>query len=174
MGTSSRRHLHRGSADTVITEGSKMYKRILVPTDGSDTATCGLREAIKLAKDQSAQIRIIHVVDELVMGSSPAFGVVMDNIIDDLRAAGKSILASAQAMAQDAGITVDTLLVEAFGGRAGEHVAKAAQEWPADIIVCGTHGRRGLRRIVLGSDAEYLVRRSPVPILLVRATGAET
>ena len=74
-------------------------------------------------------------------------------------------------MAREAGITVDTQLVEAFGGRAGEHILQAAQEWPADIIVCGTHGRRGLRRIVLGSDAEYLVRRSPVPILLVRAEG---
>jgi nucleotide-binding universal stress UspA family protein len=151
-----------------------MYKRILVPTDGSNTAICGLREAIKLAKDQTAQIRIIHIVDELVMGSSPAYGVVMDNVIGDLRAAGKSILASARAMVTDAGITVDTQLVEVFGGRAGEHILKAAQEWPADIIVCGTHGRRGLRRIVLGSDAEYLVRRAPVPILLVRAIGSET
>ena len=151
-----------------------MYRRILVPTDGSDTAIFGLREAIKLAKDQNAQIRIIHIVDEMVMGSSPAYAVVMDNIIDDLRAAGKSILASAQAMVQDAGITADTQLVEAFGGRSGEHILKTAQEWPADIIVCGTHGRRGLRRIVLGSDAEYLVRRTPVPILLVRAIGPET
>ncbi len=151
-----------------------MYKRILVPTDGSDTAICGLREAIKLAKDQNAQIRIIHIVDELVIGSSPAYAVVMDDVIADLRAAGKSILASAQAMVKDAGITFDTQLVEAFGGRAGEHILKAAQEWAADIIVCGTHGRRGLRRIVLGSDAEYLVRRAPVPILLVRATGSET
>ena len=151
-----------------------MYKRILVPTDGSDTAICGLREAIRLAKDQTAQIRIIHIVDELVMGSSPAYAVVMNNVIDDLRAAGKSTLASAQTMARDAGMTADTQLVEAFGGRAGEHILKAAQEWPADIIVCGTHGRRGLRRIVLGSDAEYLVRRAPVPILLVRAIGSET
>jgi len=151
-----------------------MYKRILVPTDGSDTAICGLREAIKLAKDQTAQIRIIHIVDELVMGSSPAYAIVMDNVIADLRAAGKSILASAQSMVKDGGITVDTQLVEAFGGRAGEHILKAAQAWPADIIVCGTHGRRGLRRLVLGSDAEYLVRRAPVPILLVRAIGSET
>ena len=151
-----------------------MYKRILVPTDGSDTATSGLREAIKLAKDQNAQIRIVHIVDELVMGSSPAYAVVMDNVIADLRAAGKSILASAQATVRDAGIAADTQLVEAFGGRASEHILTAAQEWPADIIVCGTHGRRGLRRIVLGSDAEDLVRRTPVPILLIPAMGSET
>jgi nucleotide-binding universal stress UspA family protein len=149
-----------------------MYKKILVPTDGSDTATSGLREAIKLAKNQNAQIRIVHVVDELVMVSPSAYAVVLDNVIDDLRAAGESVLASAQTIARDAGVTVDTRLIEAFGGRAGEHILKAAQEWTADIIVCGTHGRRGLRRIVLGSDAEYLVRRTTVPLLLVRAIEA--
>lgn len=151
-----------------------MYKRILVPTDGSDTATSGLREAIKLATDQRAQIRIISVVDEFVMVSPHVYGVMLDNIIADLHTAGKAILADAQAMAKDAGITVDTQLVEAFGGQAGEHILKAAQEWGADLIVCGTHGRRGLRRIVLGSDAEYLVRRTPVPIMLVRAIGTQS
>ena len=151
-----------------------MYKRILVPTDGSDTSTLGLREAIKLAKDQKAQIRIMHVVDEMVIASPDLYTVMPDNLIADLREAGQSILASSQAMVQEAGITVDTQLIEAFGSRAGEHVVKVAQDWPADLIVCGTHGRRGLRRIVLGSDAEYIVRRSPVPILLVRAIGSET
>src|SRR5262245_49179069 len=138
-----------------------MYKRILVPTDGSDTATSGLREAIKLAKDRSAHIRIIHVVDELVMVSPHAYGFMMDNITGELLAAGRALLGKAETMVREAGIDVDTQLVEAFGGRAGEHVLKAVEQWPADIIVCGTHGRRGLRRIVLGSDAEYLVRRSP-------------
>ena len=151
-----------------------MYKRILVPTDGSDTATAGLREAIKLAKDQNAQIRLIHVVDELVMVSPHMYGLVMDNVVANLCAAGRSVLSSAQELVRQAGVTVDTQLVEAFGGRAAEHIVTAAQDWHADLIVCGTHGRRGLRRIVLGSDAEYIVRRSPVPILLVRAIGSET
>ena len=151
-----------------------MYKRILVPTDGSDAATVGLGEAIKLAKDQNASIRIIHIVDELIIASPDLYTVMPDNLIADLREAGQAILAKARARVQEAGIEVDTLLIEAFGGRAGEHVVKVAQQWPADIIVCGTHGRRGLRRIVLGSDAEYIVRRSPVPILLVRAIGSET
>jgi nucleotide-binding universal stress UspA family protein len=151
-----------------------MYQRILVPTDGSETATSGLREAIKLAKDRKAQIRIVHVVDELVMISPQAYGFVMNNVIGDLRTAGQSTLTTAQELVKKEGITVDTQLIEAFGGRAGEYILQAAQEWPADIIVCGTHGRRGLRRIVLGSDAEYLVRRSTVPILLVRAAEAET
>jgi len=151
-----------------------MYKRILVPTDGSDTAAAGIREAIKLAKDQNAEIRLVHVVDELVMVSPNMYGIVMDNVVGDLRTAGKSVLSSARDLVRNAGVAVDTELVEAFGGRAAEYILTVAQDWHADIIVCGTHGRRGIRRIVLGSDAEYIVRRSPVPILLVRAIGSET
>jgi nucleotide-binding universal stress UspA family protein len=147
-----------------------MYKRILVPVDGSHTATLGLKEAIKLAKDQRAQIRIIHVVDELAAVSPALFGSVYDRIIEQLRSTGASILKTAQALASEAGVTaVDTQLVEAMGGPAGEQVVRTAREWPADLIVCGTHGRRGLRRIVMGSDAEYILRRSPVPILFVRS-----
>lgn len=148
-----------------------MYKKILVPVDGSETATRGLQEAIRFASDQKAQVRIVHVVDEFVMVSP--YAVVTENVIEGLCTAGKSILAAARQIVQSAGINVDTQLIEAFGKAAGEHVVKAAQEWAADIIVCGTHGRRGLRRIVLGSDAEYLVRHAPVPILLVRAVGAK-
>ncbi len=148
-----------------------MYHKILVPTDGSPTAVCGLEEAIKLAKDQRAQIRLIHVVDEFVMVSP--YAVLPDSVIEELRTAGKAILVDAQKKVQDAGIAVDTQLLEAFGSAAGGHIVEAAQKWPADIIVCGTHGRRGVRRILLGSDAEYLVRHSPVPVLLVRAVSQE-
>ena len=149
-----------------------MYKKILVPIDGSETAARGLQEATRFAADQQAQIRVVHVVDEFVMVSP--YAVVAENIIEDLCTAGKSILTDAKEIVQSAGVKVDTQLIEAFGTPAGEHIVTAAKEWAADIIVCGTHGRRGLRRIVLGSDAEYLVRHAPVPVLLVRAVGART
>jgi nucleotide-binding universal stress UspA family protein len=146
-----------------------MYQRILVPTDGSDAANAGLREAFKLAKDQGAQIRIVHVVDELIVVSPELYGGVCDTITEQLRDAGAAVLARAQSLAREAGVNAETQLVEAMGGPAGEGVIKAAKDWHADLIVCGTHGRRGLRRIVLGSDAEFIVRHSPVPILLVRS-----
>jgi nucleotide-binding universal stress UspA family protein len=147
-----------------------MYKRILVPTDGSDTANAGLREALELVKDQGAQLRIVHVVDELMVVSPELYGSVYDRMSEDLRAAGRAVLDRAETLARDAGVTPETQLIEAMGGPAGERVVKAAADWSADLIVCGTHGRRGLRRIVLGSDAEYIVRHSTVPILLVRNT----
>src|SRR5262249_62398394 len=109
-----------------------MYRRILVPTDGSDAAASGLREAIKLARDRNAQIRIIHVVDESVRAAPHISATVLDQIINQFRATGKSVLASAKALVEDAGIDVDTQLVEAVGGHAGEFILTAAKEWPAD------------------------------------------
>ncbi len=60
----------------------------------------------------------------------------------------------------------------------GECILRAAREYHADLIICGTHGRRGIRRLLVGSDAEYVVRHAPVPVLLVRPVepvrGVET
>ena len=149
-----------------------MYKRILVPTDGSDTAEAGLREACKLAQEQrGTQIRVVHVVDELLTVMPEIYGSAYDAITEAVRKSGASLLAHTEIVAREYGLTVETQLLEAMGGVAGELVIKDAKEWAADLIVCGTHGRQGLRRIVMGSDAEYIVRHTPVPILLIRKDG---
>jgi nucleotide-binding universal stress UspA family protein len=148
-----------------------MYKRILVPTDGSDTAEAGLREACKLAQElEGVQLRVIHVVDALLT-IAPELGIAYDAIADSLRQGGAAILTRAESVAREQGLSIETELLESTGTPAGELVLKAAKAWPADVIVCGTHGRRGLRRIVMGSDAEYIVRHTPVPVLLIRKDG---
>jgi nucleotide-binding universal stress UspA family protein len=146
-----------------------MYARILVPVDGSEASAQGLKEAIKLARDLNASLRLVHVIDELVMVSSDVATAHVGKVIDLLRTRGESLLKESEAVARQAGVDVDTALVEAIGGPAGEHIVQKAIECRADLIVCGTHGRRGLRRLIMGSDAEYIVRHSPVPVLLVRA-----
>ena len=145
-----------------------MYKRILIPTDGSETATLGLREGLRLAKESGAQVRIVHVVDDIGALSPSVYGAIYTEVTDQFRAAGANVLARAKDMAQEAGIDAETQMIEAMGEPAGERIVTAAKEWQADLIVCGTHGRRGLRRIVIGSDAEFIVRHTPVPLLLVR------
>lgn len=144
-----------------------MYQRILVPIDGSETAALGLKEAIKLARDQDAIIRLVHVVNELIVVDATA--VNLGVILERLRSGGESLLGEAAAAVRSAGIEADTVLKEASGGQAGPHIVQQAEEWRADLIVCGTHGRRGIRRIVMGSDAEYVVRHTPAPVLLVRS-----
>ena len=145
-----------------------MYQNILVPIDGSQTAELGLREAIGLASRLAARIRLMHVISDrpwLYSGTSPE---VFDEILTHLRSSGESIIHEAKVAVRAAGVEVDQRLLEAPGDQAGEFIVAEAQGWPAQLIVCGTHGRRGLRRVLMGSDAQYIVTHSPVPVLLVR------
>lgn len=145
-----------------------MYQNILVPIDGSDPSAQGLREAIQLAKSLGSRIRLIHVLNKTPWISSGDVPAVIDILVDQLRSTGESLLHEAKVAARAAGIEVDERLIEALGERVGEVVVSEASSWPAQLIVCGTHGRRGVRRLVMGSDAEHIVRNSPVPVLLVR------
>jgi nucleotide-binding universal stress UspA family protein len=146
-----------------------MYQRILVPIDGSPTAQQGLAEAIKLARLTGGAIRLLHVVDELsfALGAS-SFAAYSGDVFELLREGGQTILSEAKAQVEAAGIKVDTLLRDSFEGRVCDLVVDSAKAWPADVIVIGTHGRRGVGRLLIGSDAEQIVRYAPVPVLLVR------
>ena len=145
-----------------------MYKQILCPVDGSPTSNNGMMEAIHLAKDQHAKLRFLHVIDMYfpIMDATGDFNVVyMDDV---LRENGKKVLHKAEAAAHKAGVEADSRMVEAIGGRVSKFVMQQVKEWPADLIVMGTHGLRGIERLVMGSDAETIVRTSLVPVLLVR------
>jgi nucleotide-binding universal stress UspA family protein len=148
-----------------------MYQNILVPIDGSETAGLGLREAIQLAQTLKARIRLLHVVNKTPFVADGATPVVIDEVMSQMRSNGESIVHEATTAARAASVEVDSRLIEALGDRAGEIILAEARDWPANLIVCGTHGRRGLKRILMGSDAEYIVRQSPVPVLLIRARG---
>lgn len=146
-----------------------VYRKILVPIDGSLTSNRGLVEAIELAKDQSATLRLVHVLDELILGPGAEAVVYLGNTVDMLRDAGKQLLADAEAMVREQGLKVETVVLEVMGGRAAESIVAEANKWGADLIVLGTHGRRGAKRLVMGSDAEEIVRTTPIPVLLVRS-----
>ncbi len=145
-----------------------MYGNILVPVDGSEASVLGLNEAIKLAKNQGSRIRLVHVVDELILDYTYTAALYSNDLIESLRNSGKKILDQAESTVRQSGVQSEQALLESIGGPAAESIIAQAKEWPADLIVMGTHGRRGLRRLVLGSDAEAIVRAAPVPVLLVR------
>ena len=149
-----------------------MYKRILVPIDGSPTAEAGLMEAIRLARDQGARLRLLYVVEENVLaqtagldGSALYLGAMLDSMI----AAGREILARGLALARERAVEAEAPDPARFFGRSADRIVEEAGQWPADLIVMGTHGRRGISRVVMGSDAEIVARTTPVPVLLVRA-----
>jgi nucleotide-binding universal stress UspA family protein len=145
-----------------------MYSKILVPIDGSHTALKGLAEALKLAKTMQARIKLVHVVNELIVDPALTPSVYYEHAIEHMRASGKKALATAQVFAKKHDKEVDVELIETIGARAADCIVAAAKQWPADLIVMGTHGRRGLKRLALGSDAESVLRLSSVPVLMVR------
>ena len=150
-----------------------MYGKILVPIDGSETSTRGLNEAIKVAKSQGGQLRLVHIVNEFIFDYSYTPPLNAVNVIESLRKAGRAILDAAQAAAQRQGVKAEAVLLESIGGAAADLILAQAKEWPADLIVMGTHGRRGLVRIAMGSDAEQVVHGAAVPVLLVRGIAKQ-
>jgi len=144
-----------------------MYRKIMVPVDGSETSLSGVQEAIKIAQNLGSEIRVFHVLDEFVLDYSLGAGVYGGNLMDALRDGGKKILEQAAAAVRKEGVAVSTALLESIGGPAADFIVAQAKEWGADLIVMGTHGRRGLARLAMGSDAEGVVREASVPVLLV-------
>jgi nucleotide-binding universal stress UspA family protein len=148
-----------------------LYKRILVPVDGSTTSSAGLREAIRLAKNQHARLRLLNVVDEMIVFNTPDGGINVEPILNALKRGGKRILSKSEKAARAQGVKPESELWESAGVRVAQVIVDRAKRWRADLIIMGTHGRRGVNRMLLGSDAELVVRNAAVPVLLVHAGG---
>ena len=150
-----------------------MYRRILVPVDGSNASLLGLEHAIALAADQDASLRILNVVDEMVFSTMMAepVAVPIDDILESMRVDGRKTLDKALARAQKAGMKAEAIQIPSRGRPVSDVILAEARRSRADVIVMGTHGRRGLNRLLLGSDAERVLRDAPVPVLLTRRTG---
>ena len=145
------------------------FRHILVPVDGSPTSDKALDEAIRLAVFSGAKISLIHVIDDLsyVTGFEPATDYVQQ-LIPLMRAAGEDLLAKQGERVLAQGLQLECVLIAEGPGRVCEHVAEHARISHADLIVLGSHGRRGVKRVLLGSDAEQIIRLAPVPVLVVR------
>ena len=146
-----------------------MYKRILVAVDGSPISNKALTHALQMARDYGGQVLLVHVVDELAyLTGYDQFGGYSGELIRVMKESGAKILNDAMAIASAAGVRAEIQLFDNFGARLGETMADAANSWNADLIVVGTHGRRGIGRLMLGSGAEQIARLAPVPVLIIR------
>lgn len=149
-----------------------MYTRILVAIDDSPTAQKALDEAIRLASALGASLCIAHAADE---GPLAQHGMGLGTYIDiekvkgEMRDDSNALLDKAVAQAVAAGCQAERLLVESTERRVAELINDAATQWGADLVVVGTHGRRGFERLLVGSVAENLVRISSTSLVLVRA-----
>lgn len=148
-----------------------MYKRILVPVDGSDTSAKALSAAVDLARVSGGQINLVHCVDELAyLGAYDYVGAVINLVREN----GAKVLSEAADTCRAAGVDARSTFIDEPGQRLGASIAKQAREWKADLIVVGTHGRRGVDRLVMGSGAEQIIRMAPgLPVLVIRGGEAE-
>jgi nucleotide-binding universal stress UspA family protein len=146
-----------------------MYKRILVAVDGSDTSNLALKESIRLAKDQRAALRLIHVVDETPTYMMVEVPYSINEYQKAMREAGRKELATCAAKAKAARIKFDTKFVvnNDLTQRICDVIIREAKRWPADLIVIGTHGRHGFNHLFLGSVAEGVIRLAAKPILVI-------
>ncbi|MFB6102443.1 MAG: universal stress protein [Haloplanus sp.] len=139
-----------------------MYQDILVPTDGSEASTQAVDHAVDLATQYDATIHALYVVDT---GAYVSIEVGSEMIVEALREEGREAVDAVAATAGDAGVASQTNVVE---GDAHRKILDYTDENDIDLIVMGTHGRRGVDRYLLGSVTERIVRSSPVPVLTVR------
>ncbi|HTH60867.1 MAG TPA: universal stress protein [Paraburkholderia sp.] len=145
-----------------------MYARILVALDGSETASHALDTALQLARDAGAQLQPVYVIDVPVFaldvpGYDPA--VVRHAYEEE----GRRVVKLARERMEKRGVAGIPRVVEVkpLGDDVACCIQRAATDWHADLIVMGTHGRRGVRRMVLGSVAERVLRCATCPVLLV-------
>jgi nucleotide-binding universal stress UspA family protein len=143
-----------------------MYDRILVAIDGSEASTRALDEAVRLAGNQHSRLRLVHVVDTFCLYRGGE-GERAPEVEEAWREAGRKVLEQARVLASQSAIEVETALHCTNGTRVSEEIVEDARKWGADLIVMGTHGRRGLNRLLLGSVAEGVARISPISVLLV-------
>jgi nucleotide-binding universal stress UspA family protein len=146
-----------------------MYKRIAVAVDGSDVSVIALNEALKLAKLMEATLLLIHVCEEVpvlwnIEGSVMLPVADLDKIFIE---AGNQLLNKDLLRANEFGVTVETKLIEDYSGRIGAVISQTADQWQAELLVLGTHGRKGFDHLFMGSVAEGVMRTARVPLLLV-------
>jgi nucleotide-binding universal stress UspA family protein len=155
-------------SDQELPTNRVMYKRILVPIDGSDSAIAGLREVPRIASQPELMVLLIHVIEQSGWNEQFHPGTVGEIIQDAPRKEGSDLLDAAKSTLSSLGIPCEAILAESHNQRTSEVIVTHAALRNADLIVMGTHGRRGVRRALLGSDAAEVVSLATIPVLLVR------
>lgn len=147
-----------------------MYQRILLAVDGSQSSGLALSQAIILATATGAEVKALFVADD----SDAFFDVAYFDaraLMESIRSFGRKVLTEAEGKLEAAGIRHTTQLVEkpVAPGQISSTIVAQADAWNADLIVLGTHGRRGVRRLLMGSVSEGVVGKTNRPVLLIRS-----
>ena len=144
-------------------------KTILVPTDFSEAAEAALDVALELAAQVRAKVHLMHAIEPPYVGFSDGLEFPTADLVTRIQAKGAADLAASLAKRSGTRVDLASILVE---GDPRETVLEAAEEVDADLVIMGTHGRRGLRRALMGSVAESVVRECARPVMTVHGPRA--
>jgi nucleotide-binding universal stress UspA family protein len=146
-----------------------MYKHILISTDGSEVAQKGVDHGLSLAKSLGAKVTIVTVTERFPVGPSPDWipgPAEMEAWDGRQKEWATKVLADVKAAAGRLGVAAETVHVP--DAQPAEAIIATANKGPCDLVVMASHGRRGLRRLLLGSQTSEVLVSSPVPVLVVR------
>jgi nucleotide-binding universal stress UspA family protein len=149
-----------------------MFRRILVPIDGSDAGRQGLIEALRIAPPWGATLRLLHVMCDYPFALEMANAADLEGYRRSLKERADHLLDDAGAIARKAGLAVETAIRELAQGTPASAIVAEAGCGDCDLVVMGTHGRSGLARAVAATNAEEVVRKSAVPVLVVHRPKA--
>jgi nucleotide-binding universal stress UspA family protein len=171
LGSGAEQIIRESPVPALVVRGAgpaALFRRILVAVDGSEVSAQALNVAIELARSCGARVRIVHSIGDLAVFGAYGYAHAF---LEQVRIDADRVLQDAAALAKAAGVDVQTCLAAGDEGL-GTFVAQQVGEWEADLIVAGTHGRRGFRRAMLGSGAEQIARQAPTSVLLVPGADA--
>lgn len=144
-----------------------MFKKIVVPVDGSPTAHAALLAAMDLARLCGASLEVLCVYDPFpFIVAGPDYGYAQVQYVEAVRTEATATVEAARKRAADAGLVVQAQVVEA--SKTWRAIVDTAEACGADLIVMGSHGRSGLDKLVMGSVAQSVLQRTSLPVLVVR------
>lgn len=148
-----------------------MFDRILIPTDGSDAVNPAVEMALGLSETHDAVLHVLFIVDQpqSVSGAGEGFSG-LDNLLETLEKEGQRVTGTIAEEADDRGVRTKRAVRR---GNPHDDILQYAQEHDIGLIVMGTHGRTGVKRVLLGSVTENVVRHSEIPVLTVHRDPTE-
>lgn len=148
-----------------------MIRRILHPSDFSPASGAALKKAIEMAKSNRSELLVVHVISQLVPVTDEGYisPKTYEDIAASSRAWAQKQLDQRLARAKKSGVRAKGLIVE---GAAADQIVRVARAKRADLVVMGTHGRSGLKKLLLGSVAGRVVGAASCPVLTVRGKSA--
>jgi nucleotide-binding universal stress UspA family protein len=146
----------------MLQEVALSFRRILIAVDGGPLAAHAAELGVELATTLGAEIAFVHAIEP---GLSQAPGIAPSDLIAEAKREGRRLIAAFHQLLPPTHSPLEFIHV----GKPSSEIIRTAAEWPADLIVIGSHGRHGIQRALLGSVAEEVMRHAPCPVLVVRA-----